>query len=141
METEGSLPCSQGLELGPYPEPDESSYTLLPSFLKFNFRIISATNLATCQISQSTRKTEKNSFITDFTYGHRKQRFSCKGHCYTLVYTYEGKSKSKGIFFKKKRTFFCKYTETKLISLFDVIPLDFNAPVPAFHNFFYFARK
>jgi hypothetical protein len=29
-----------------------------------------------------------------------------------------------------------KYTQTKLISLFNVIPLDFNAPVPAFHTFF-----
>jgi len=25
MEPEGSLPCSQGLASGPYPEPDESS--------------------------------------------------------------------------------------------------------------------
>jgi hypothetical protein len=27
------------------------------------------------------------------------------------------------------------YTEMKLVLLFNVIPLDFNAPVPAFHNF------
>jgi hypothetical protein len=25
MESEGSLPCSEGLSAGPYPEPDESS--------------------------------------------------------------------------------------------------------------------
>jgi hypothetical protein len=31
---------------------------------------------------------------------------------------------------------YCKYTETKLILLFNVIPLDFNAPVPGFHKFF-----
>jgi hypothetical protein len=29
----------------------------------------------------------------------------------------------------------------KLILLFNVIPLDFNAPVPAFHNFFQFRQK
>jgi hypothetical protein len=42
---------------------------------------------------------------------------------------------------KKKKTsqkkhVYCKYTETKLTSLFNVIPLDFNASVPAFHTFF-----
>jgi hypothetical protein len=32
---------------------------------------------------------------------------------------------------------YCEYTETKLILLLNVIPLDFNAPVPVFHNFFF----
>jgi hypothetical protein len=36
---------------------------------------------------------------------------------------------------------YCKYTETKLISLYNVIPLDFKAPVPAFHSFFNSVRK
>jgi hypothetical protein len=27
METEGSLPCSQGHSTGPYPEPDQSNPT------------------------------------------------------------------------------------------------------------------
>jgi hypothetical protein len=35
--------------------------------------------------------------------------------------------------FKKN---YCKYTEKKLIFLFNVIPLDFNASVPSFHKFF-----
>jgi hypothetical protein len=38
----------------------------------------------------------------------------------------------------QKRHIYFKYTETKLILLFNVIPLDFNAPVPAFHMFFFF---
>jgi hypothetical protein len=41
--------------------------------------------------------------------------------------------KSKGTFIKKH--IYCKYTETKLISLFNVIPLDFIAPVPVFSKF------
>jgi hypothetical protein len=36
-----------------------------------------------------------------------------------------------------KKTHLFKYTETKLMSLLNVIPLDFNAPVPAFHKFFF----
>jgi len=47
---------------------------------------------------------------------------------------YEGKSKSKGT--SQKKHMYCKYTETKLILLLDVIPFDFNAPVPAFHKLF-----
>jgi hypothetical protein len=47
---------------------------------------------------------------------------------------YVGKSKSNGT--PKKHTD-CKYTETKLILLFNVIPLNYNAPVPAFHKFFF----
>jgi hypothetical protein len=35
-----------------------------------------------------------------------------------------------------KKYIYFKYTETKLILLFNVIPLDFSAPVPVFHNFF-----
>jgi hypothetical protein len=46
---------------------------------------------------------------------------------------YEGKSKSKGLL----RNNYCKYTETKLMLLFNVISLDLNAPVPAFHMFFF----
>jgi hypothetical protein len=52
-------------------------------------------------------------------------------------YITEGKSK-RG-FPKKKKNMYFKYTETKLISLFIVIPLDFNAPVPVFHKFFLIA--
>jgi hypothetical protein len=37
--------------------------------------------------------------------------------------------------FQEKHTY-CKYTETKLISLFIVIPLNFISPLPAFHKFF-----
>jgi hypothetical protein len=44
----------------------------------------------------------------------------------------EGKSKVKGLL--KKYVYF-KYTEMKLILLFNVIPLDFNAPVTALQNF------
>jgi hypothetical protein len=51
---------------------------------------------------------------------------------------YEGKSISKGNF--KKNTYF-KYTETKLISLFNVLPLNFNALIPAFHKFSDSIRK
>jgi hypothetical protein len=40
-----------------------------------------------------------------------------------------------------KKHIYCKYTETNLILLFNVIPLDFNAPVPAFHIFFKFLQK
>jgi hypothetical protein len=32
METEGSLPCSQGPAIGPYPEPHESSQQLRTLF-------------------------------------------------------------------------------------------------------------
>jgi len=52
---------------------------------------------------------------------------------------YEGKSKSKGT--SQKKHMYCKYTETKLILLLDVIPFDFNAPVPAFHKLFNPVRK
>jgi hypothetical protein len=41
--------------------------------------------------------------------------------------------KAKGLF-RKKHIYF-KYTDTKLTLLFNVIPLDFNALVPAFHKF------
>jgi len=46
---------------------------------------------------------------------------------------YEGKSKSKGTF---KKRIYSKYTATKLLLLFSVIPLDFNAPVQALQKFF-----
>jgi hypothetical protein len=39
-----------------------------------------------------------------------------------------------------KKHIYCKYTETKLILLFNVIPLDFKAPVPARHKFLNYAR-
>jgi hypothetical protein len=42
------------------------------------------------------------------------------------------KSKSKGNF--KKKHIYCKYTEIKLILIFYVIPLDFNAPLFSFLN-------
>jgi hypothetical protein len=41
----------------------------------------------------------------------------------------------------KKKHIYCKCTETKLILLFNVIPLDFKAPVPVFHKFFNSVRK
>jgi hypothetical protein len=53
---------------------------------------------------------------------------------------YEGNSKSKGTFQKKKHIY-CKYTEMKLILLCNIIPLVFNALVPAFHKFFSSVRK
>jgi hypothetical protein len=53
--------------------------------------------------------------------------------------TCEGKSKSKGTF--QKKHIYCKYTETKLILRFNIILLDLNTPVPAFHRFFNSVRK
>jgi hypothetical protein len=50
-----------------------------------------------------------------------------------MFYFYEVKSKSKGTFLTKH--IYCKYTETKVILLFNVISIDFNAPVPEFHSF------
>jgi hypothetical protein len=52
---------------------------------------------------------------------------------------YEVKLKSKGAF--KKKYIYCKYTDTKVILLFNVIPLDFNAPVSLFHIFFNFVKN
>jgi len=52
---------------------------------------------------------------------------------------YEDKLKSKETFLKKQVC--CKYTDTKLMLLFNVISLEFNAPVPAFHKFFNSVRK
>jgi hypothetical protein len=49
------------------------------------------------------------------------------------------RQKVKGLF--RKKHIHCKYTETKLILLFDVIPLDFNTPVPAFHKCFNCQKK
>jgi hypothetical protein len=46
---------------------------------------------------------------------------------------YEGKSKSNGTF-QEKRIYY-RYTQTELTLHFNVTPLDFNAPVPAFHKF------
>jgi hypothetical protein len=66
--------------------------------------------------------------------GYIRVYTDARAHARTHARTHEGKSKSKGIFHKKNHIY-CKYTETKLISLFSVNPLDFNAPVPAFHNF------
>jgi len=31
---------------------------------------------------------------------------------------------------------YCKYTDTKLMLLFNIIPVDSNAPVPTCHKFF-----
>jgi hypothetical protein len=42
--------------------------------------------------------------------------------------------KVKGLF-KQKKHIYCKHTETKLILLFNAIPLDFNVPVPAILKF------
>jgi len=44
----------------------------------------------------------------------------------------QSKSKSKENFQERKHTY-CTHTETKLTLLFNVIPLNFNAPVPEFH--------
>jgi hypothetical protein len=52
---------------------------------------------------------------------------------------YASKSRSKGTF--QKKHFYFKYTETKLILLFNLIALDFNAPDPAFHLFLNSARR
>jgi hypothetical protein len=41
MEPEGSLPCSQELSTGPYPQPDQSSpYNLILSLYKTSITII-----------------------------------------------------------------------------------------------------
>jgi hypothetical protein len=52
---------------------------------------------------------------------------------------YKWKSRSKGIF--QKEHIYCKYTETNLILLFNVISLDFNARVSAFHKLFNSVRN
>jgi hypothetical protein len=57
---------------------------------------------------------------------------------YRLSY-YGSPSELKGFFLKKD--IYSKYTKTKLRLLFNVIPLDFNAPVPAFHGFLNSVRK
>jgi hypothetical protein len=41
--------------------------------------------------------------------------------------------KVKGLF--KKQHIYCKYTETRLTLLFNVIPIDFKPLIPAFHRF------
>jgi c-di-GMP-related signal transduction protein len=40
-----------------------------------------------------------------------------------------------------KEHIYCKYMETKLISLFNIIPIDFDAADPAFHKFFFKFRQ
>jgi len=60
-------------------------------------------------------------------------------HTTSIMYSYEGKSKSKETFLKKAHLF--KYTKTKLILLLKVIPLNFDAPVPAFQKFYNSVRK
>jgi hypothetical protein len=41
MEPEGSLPCSQELSIGPYPEPDQSSqYNSILSEIHFNIILL-----------------------------------------------------------------------------------------------------
>jgi hypothetical protein len=57
--------------------------------------------------------------------------------CAAILHTRLSK-KAEGLF--KKHIYF-KYTERKLILLFNVIPFDFNAPVPAMHRFFNSVRK
>jgi hypothetical protein len=52
---------------------------------------------------------------------------------------YEDKLKSKETFLKKQVC--CKYTDTKLMLLFNVISLEFNAPVPAFTSFLIQSEK
>jgi hypothetical protein len=41
----------------------------------------------------------------------------------------------------KTKHIYCKYTEIKIILLFNVIPFDFNAPVSAFHNILILSGK
>jgi hypothetical protein len=57
----------------------------------------------------------------------------------SAAWYFEGKSKSKGTL--KKKHIYCKYTEMKLILLFNIISLNFSAPVSAFHKFFNSIRK
>jgi hypothetical protein len=53
------------------------------------------------------------------------------------IYIHEGKSKSNWTFKKKREHIHYEHTEKKLILLFNVIPLDFNAPVfQRFTSFF-----
>jgi hypothetical protein len=54
--------------------------------------------------------------------------------CATTISLVVVRQEAKGLLNKKH--IYCRYTETKLISLFNVIPLDFNSPVPEFHKFF-----
>jgi hypothetical protein len=63
-----------------------------------------------------------------------KQLHPSRGGAYWFAFRntriqYEGKVKSKGTF--QAKDMYCKYTETKLVILFNVNPLEFNAPVPA----------
>jgi len=44
MEPQCSSLCSQKDSTGPYPEPDESSYTLKPCFLKIHLTIYPPTH-------------------------------------------------------------------------------------------------
>jgi hypothetical protein len=46
----------------------------------------------------------------------------------------------KRLFLKKEHIYY-KYTKTKLILLFNVIPLDFNAQIPEFRKFYKFGQK
>jgi hypothetical protein len=67
----------------------------------------------------------------DYRYPRQKKRR-------WILYTGRGQYRSisqkvTGLF--RKRHIYCKYTETKLILIFNVNPIDFNASVPAFHKF------
>jgi hypothetical protein len=62
-------------------------------------------------------------------------------HFMTLTHTRARARVSQKVTGLLKKLTLCKYTETKLISLCNVIPLDFNAPVPVFHKFLYLIQS
>jgi hypothetical protein len=75
-----------------------------------------------------------------YVYTHTHIHMYAYTHTYIHTHTHtharararEAKSKTKENF---RKNIYCKYTGKKLVLLFNVIPHDFNAPVPASHTF------